>query len=207
MAHREGWYSCRVDTHVLFGIVSAGLGVFAYAFYLRSILAGDTKPHIFTWLIYFLLDAVVFPAQVLKGAGPGSWVTLTGVIGTGIVTLLALRFGEKHITRLDQVSLALALMAFVPWLLTGDPLFSVVLAAGIDLLAMAPTFRKSYRRPHEESTSIWLIDAVRFTLSLYALSIVTITTALYPAVIVIGNTLLVALILMRRRVDRRRVRA
>lgn len=186
------------DYHVVLGAIGALLGIIAYALYFRSIFRGVTKPHLFTWVIYFLTDIIVFAAQVAKDAGPGAWVTFTGVIGTFCVSLLALWYGEKRIKAFDWVSFILALGAIVPWVLTGDPLFSVIIAAGINFLAIAPTFRKAYEKPHEESISIWLVDSIRFSFAIAALTTLSLTTALFPAALVTGNIFLIAMIWIRR---------
>jgi len=187
------------DYHMLLGAAAVFLGVFGYGLYFRSIFLGITKPHFFTWLIYFLVDIIVFTAQVLNGAGAGSWVTLTGVVGTLSVALIALRCGEKHITSSDWISFIAALGAIVLWRTTDNALIAVVIASVINFLAIAPTFRKSYSRPQEESLSIWILDAVRFSLGIAALGAVSFTTALFPTALVVGNLALIAMIVLRRR--------
>lgn len=175
------------------------LGVLGYTFYFRSIFRGETKPHLFTWLIYALIDIIVFTAQVLNGAGPGAWVTLTGIIGTSAVALVSIRRGEKHITMSDWMSFVAAIVAIVLWRLTSDALVAVVISAAINFLAMAPTFRKAYGKPEEESISIWLADTTRYSLAIVALTTLSLTTALFPAALVLGDALLITMILLRRR--------
>ena len=186
------------DYHVVLGGIGALLGLVGYGLYFRSIFRGITKPHLFTWFVYFLTDIIVFAAQVLKGGGPGSWVTFTGIVGTLCVSLLALRFGEKHITVSDWISFFAALAAIILWKATGDPLVSVIIAAVINYLALYPTFRKAYVKPEEESVSIWTLDSVRFSFGIAGLSSLNLTTALFPSAIVTGNLLLIAMILIRR---------
>lgn len=188
------------DYHIVLGAIAALLGFLGYGLYFRSIFRGETKPHLFTWFTYFLIDIVVFAAQVIKGAGPGAWVTLTGVVGTLCVSVIALRWGEKHITKMDWVSFIAALCAIALWQWTSNPLIAVVIAAVINFLAIAPTVRKSYGNPHQESVSIWLLDMVRFGLGIIALTSLNWTTALFPSAVVAGNALLVGVILIRRRI-------
>lgn len=187
------------DYHALFGVVSVLLGLVGYGFYFRSIFRGETKPHLFTWLIYAILDVIVFAAQVLNGAGPGAWVTLTGIIGTSGVALASFRYGERHITKSDWTSFIAALSAIILWLLTNNALTAVIIAAVINFLAMWPTFRKAYWKPGEESTSIWLVDSIRYSVALAALASFTLTTAMFPAALVFGDVLLIVMILIRRR--------
>ena len=170
------------DYHIVLGAIAVLLGLLGYGLYFRSIFRGETKPHLFTWIIYFLIDIIVFVAQVIKGAGPGAWTTLSGVIGSLCVTIIAVRLGEKHITRTDWVS------------------FIAALAAIINFLAIFPTLRKSYSNPYQESISIWIVDIMRFGLGISALLSLNWTTALFPSAVITANVLLVGIILIRRRV-------
>ncbi|MFA7310147.1 MAG: hypothetical protein WC050_04560, partial [Candidatus Paceibacterota bacterium] len=122
-----------------------------------------------------------------------------GAIGTFCVTLVALRLGEKHIRKVDWLSFGCALFAIVLWLITDTPLVAVVIAAIINFLAMFPTFRKSYSNPFQESTSIWILDVIRFSIGIVALESLNLTTALFPSALVFGNVLLIVMILVRRR--------
>jgi hypothetical protein len=188
------------DYHMVLGAIAALLSVLGYGLYFRSIFRGETRPHLFSWFIYFLVDIIVFVAQVLNGAGPGAWVTLTGVIGTFCVAVVALRLGEKNITKTDWISFVAALGAIVFWQMTDNPLIAVAISAVINFLAIFPTIRKSYDNPFEESISIWIVDMVRFGLGITALVSLNLTTALFPSAVIAANIILVGIILIRRHI-------
>jgi len=188
------------DYHIILGAIAALLGLLGYGLYFRSIFRGETRPHLFTWLIYFLIDIIVFAAQIMKGAGPGAWTTLTGVIGSLCVSFIALRLGEKHITKTDWISFIAALCAIVLWQTTNNPLIAIVIAATINFLAIFPTLRKSYSNPYQESISIWVVDIMRFGLGITALVSLNWTTALFPSAVITANVLLVGMILIRRHI-------
>ncbi len=67
------------------------------------------------------------------------------------------------------------------------------------MLALVPTFRKSYLRPYEESISMWGFDVAKYALSIFAIASLNLTTVLFPIAIVVCNSALVAMILLRRR--------
>ena len=69
-----------------------------------------------------------------------------------------------------------------------------------DFLAIFPTLRKSYNNPFEESISIWLLDLIRYGISIVALVAINWTTVLFPVGLVVTNAILVGTILIRRRV-------
>lgn len=187
------------DYHVILGAIAAVGSLFGYALYFRSVFKGLTKPHPFSWLIFFVIDATVFVAQVVSGAGPGAWVIGISSFMNGVVFLFALTRGEKRIVSIDWVCLACALLGIILWWITNDPLSGVLFAAAADALAKIPTLRKSYVRPDEESISLWSFDVGKFLLSIAALSSLTYTTALFPAEAALTNAVLIVLILLRRR--------
>ena len=186
------------DYHVALGLVAILLGLIGFVLYLRSTFHGETKPHPLTWLIYALIDSIVFLAQFVKGGGPGAWPLAASIIMGTIIALVSFRIGEKRITWSDWVCFVGALAAIGLWILTKDPLGAVVLLTVINVLATIPTYRKSFLRPYEESVPVWSLDVARFALSLFALTSFTLTTALFPAGIVVVDSLLIAMILVRR---------
>ncbi|MDB5181403.1 MAG: hypothetical protein JWP13_166 [Candidatus Saccharibacteria bacterium] len=180
------------------GAFAVVLGFVSYVPYFRGILAGKTKPHAFSWLVWSMVNAIAFFAQVSSGGGAGAWVTGFTTLACAAVTMAAMRNGWSHITRMDWVFFAGSLAALALWLVTKDPLGSVILVTIIDILAFVPTLRKSYHKPDEESASLYALSAVKFAISLAALSALTLTTVLYPLSLVVTNGLFAALILWRR---------
>lgn len=187
------------DYHVALGIVTVVMAGIAYGLYFRSIFRNETKPHPFTWFLFLVLDGTVFTAQVAGGAGPGAWSMGIGTLLAGVVFFLSLSRGEKRIAKFDWICLGIAFLGIGGWILTSNALVAVVFAVLTDTLAKAPTIRKSYLRPYEESVSIWAMDVVRFALSILALSTISLTTALSPAEIIVTNAIVVVVILIRRR--------
>jgi len=187
------------DYHVLLSVVAASFGIAGYFIYIRSIFRGLTRPHIFTWLVYALVDGTISAAQFAGGGGPGAFVVFVGVLANSFIAILAFRRGEKNITASDWVCFILALLAILFWWITSDPLSAVLTLVLANLLAYVPTFRKSYAKPHEESVSIWALDILRFGISIFALSSLNLTTALFPITVVFSNSLMTSTILLRRR--------
>jgi hypothetical protein len=74
-----------------------------------------------------------------------------------------------------------------------------VLVCLTDIFAILPTFRKAYLKPYEENAFSFAIDEVKFVLELIALGSFNLTTALFPIVILINDSLLVGMILIRRK--------
>lgn len=181
------------------GALAVVLGIVSQGLYIFSILRGQTKPHLFTWLVWTILGGIGYAAQVHDNAGPGAWVMGMTSIVCAITALLSLKYGEKTFTRGDKISLVASLSALVPWILTNDPLGSVILISLIDVVAFYPTIRKSWMKPGEENLTAYNLATLKIFISLFALTNVTFTTALYPAVIVVVNTAFVLMCLARRK--------
>lgn len=175
------------------------IGLIADLIYLRSMLWGGTKAHPFTWLVFALIDGIIFFVQLLSGGGPGAWVTGVGVGMLVVIAIVAVKNGEKRIYAADWVCLVGAMLAIAAWWLSSDPFITVVLLSSVNVFAAVPTFIKSYLRPYEESISIWSLDIIRFLLSILALSSLSLSTVFFPAGVVVANAALVAMILFRRR--------
>ena len=91
----------------------------AFVPYVRSIRAGQTKPHAFSWIVWGLGTFVVFLAQLADRGGSGAWPTGVSGIITAYIAVLAYRGrSDTSITKVDWVFLAIALAALPCWLLS-----------------------------------------------------------------------------------------
>ena len=187
------------DYQSALGVIAAVVGIIGYIPYYRDVIRGTTKPHPFTWVAFTLLLSITFFAQLVSGAGPGAWVNGVSVLGVAGIAILAFTKGEKGVTLFDWICFAGALVGIVLWRLTNGPLSAVVVVTILDTIAFAPAYRKAYLKPYEETTSLFALATLKYLISLFALTSFNLTTALFPAAIMISNTLFVAMLLVRRR--------
>ena len=183
-------------------LLAIALGLQNYFHYIAQTLKGEFKPHMFSWGIWSLLSWIVFAAQWNKDAGLGQWQTFIMAIGTGIIAIIAYYKGDKHYAKTDWAALLCSLSAIPIWIVTKDPLWSVVLVTIIDVIACWPTVRKAWVKPHEDSARIFFTCGIITALGFLALSTVTVTTALYPAAITVINFTITGIILLRRNTGR-----
>jgi hypothetical protein len=184
----------------MFGLLSLILSVVSYVPYARSIFVASTKPHAFTWLVWGAVMAIAFIAQLSDRAGAGSWATGLSAafcLGIGVVALFR---GEKQITRGDWIAFVVTLLAIPLWVVTSDPLWSVLLVTGIDAVAYYPTFRKSYAKPDEELAFKYVLTVIRYLFSLLALEHYTVVTSVYQLVSIVMEMAIVVMLLWRRAV-------
>lgn len=193
-----------MDLKVILGILASILAIFSSYLYIRDIFRGNTKPHTYTWLIWSIVTTIAFFGQWVSGGGPGSWATGVAAIVTIFTLILSLRgnYGTKNITNFDKVCLALALFSILPWLLIQSVLWSVILATVIDLIAFFPTMRKTWHAPHSESLGSMYVDAVKHSLSMYAMGSYSLINLIYPASVLVTKFIIIGEIVFLRKFKR-----
>lgn len=181
------------------GFIATVISIVSYIPYIRDILAGKTKPHAFSWLVWATLVTIGFFGQIADKAGPGAWVTASTALLCFIVFLFSLTKGERNIVLLDWLSLLGAGVAIIFWLLTKGPLLSVILVSLIDAIGFIPTFRKSYVKPNEETLITYASSVVKYLLSLISLTNFSLITTIFPISLILTNGLFVIMVLVRRK--------
>jgi hypothetical protein len=175
------------------------ISIWGSVVYICSILRGETKPHLYSWIIFSILTCIAFFAQLSDGAGPGAWMMGAVTLSCFVTAILSIKFGEKQHTKSDKIALCASLLAIFPWLVTKDPLLSVIMISFIDGIAMFPTIRKSWNKPYQENMPSYWIANLKSVIALFALTHFSISTALYLISIIIINTILISVCVYRRR--------
>ncbi len=179
--------------------VAIALTFLAFIPYIRSILKGITKPHVFSWIIWGTTTFFVFLAQLDDNGGVGAWpIGVSGIITVMIAYLAYTKRSDISITKSDWLLLIMAMSALVLWYLLKDPLWAVVVLTIVDSIGFIPTIRKVYHAPYSEPLSFIILFFLRNILVILALEHYSITTVLFPAVIALDCLLLIALIMIRR---------
>lgn len=184
----------------LLSAVAMVLTFAAFVPYVRSIIRGTTKPHVFSWVIWGATTFMVFLAQIEGQGGVGAWpIGVSGAITMFIALLAYLKRADITSTKADWVFLAAALSSLPLWYLTSDPLWAVLVLTVVDALGFGPTIRKIHGAPHSESLLFFALMGMRNLIVIMALEHYSVTTVLFPAVIGMACLLLIALAIHRRR--------
>jgi hypothetical protein len=172
----------------------------AFVPYIRAIIRGTTKPHVFSWVIWGATTFAVFLAQLEGKGGVGAWpIGVSGIITIFIAFLAYVKRSDITITKIDRLFFVSASSSLPLWYFTSDPLWAVVILTTVDVLGFGPTIRKAYRFPHSESLLFFALFAARNLLVIMALESYSVTTVLFPAVIAAACMLLMAMLTYRRR--------
>jgi hypothetical protein len=173
----------------------------AFVPYIRAIVNGTTRPHVFSWVIWGATTFVVFLAQIEGKGGAGAWpIGVSGSITMLIAFLAYVKRADITITKTDWLFFVSALSSLPLWYFTSDPLWAVVILTTVDVLGFGPTVRKAYSFPHSESLPFFALFAAPNILVILALENYSVTTVLFPAVIAVACMSLMAMVTYRRRV-------
>jgi hypothetical protein len=183
--------------HII-GIVAIVIALVGYIPYIRDMIAGKTKPHIFSWLVWGIQTLIGFMAQISDNAGPGAWPTGLTVFICFFIVIYGARRGIKNATPLDWFAFSMGIGATLVWAVTQTPLYSVLLITVADIFGWIPTIRKTYAHPYSETLGSYMLIGTKHVLSLFALQHFSVITALYPLYLVIMNIFFILLVISRR---------
>lgn len=182
----------------IFGWISIAVAVISYIPYVWMVWRGQVRPHVFSWVLWALVNAIVTAAQITEHGGPGLWSTaFTGAMCV-VFALMGLKHGRKDIRRIDWILFVLALLAIPLWRLTDNPAAAVVLVTFVNLVAFYMTAHKAWHAPQQESAFSFACNGLKFAIALLALERFNLATAFFPAIAAACGILLTVMIVWRR---------
>lgn len=184
---------------VICAVLGCIVGLIRYTTYIRSILKGETHPHVFSWLNWAVMITIGAYAQFRLGGGPSVIVLVMVAIVCMLITLLSVKYGEKDITRSDRIAFIGALLAIPVWQATHNPFWAVVVVIFIDCLTWYPTVRKTWVRPSSEPPGSYFWAGLRYFFTLLAVPEFTTEKLIYPFFLMICEWLFMIFVLQRRR--------
>ncbi len=183
-----------IDTK-LFGELAGIISVAAYLPYIRAILKGQATPNRASWVIWTIISGSIFFSYSSAGATDTIWVSAGYALGSFIVSLLSIKYGEGGWTKLDQRCLASAAIGLFLWWAFDSPLFALYTSTGVDAIASIPTVKKAYKNPLSEDKIAWAlfwagafmnvlaVDKWKFVIYIYPIAIFLIISVIAPLVI------------------------
>ncbi len=187
-----------MEMHQFFSVLAVGIALLSFFPYLRDIFARETTPHIYSWLIWAVLQGTAALA-ILKN---NTLWSAAGTAAIGLVSvavfLLSFRYGTKNITRFDTACLLGALVAICVWIFLENVTLSIVLVTLIDFAAFLPTFRKAWEEPYSETVFLYVCSGLSNLFSLFAITHHSLESSLYVSSLVVTNAAFVSAVLFRR---------
>jgi hypothetical protein len=189
-----------IDPAPLFGLLAGLLAVACTVPYARDTLRGTTVPHRGSWLIWSVLEVVAVEAQRADGARWSLVPLVSQTVGTCLVLGLAIRLGSGGLGRVDLALLALAGVGVAGWRAVDVPAIATGCVIAADLVAVLMMVSKTWRDPHSETLSTYVLAAGSGALALGAVGSLSVPLLAYPAYFVAVNAAVSGLIAHRRTV-------
>jgi hypothetical protein len=168
---------------ILASTIATGIAIVAYIPYLIDMFRGKNKPHLYTWISYFLITAIVGYFQVIGGAGVGAIPTIMSAVVNVVILFYCFRFGTKDIVFFDKICLALSIIGVISYgILYNMPLVSLIIVTIAEVVSFIPTFRKTLKDPFSESLPSYYLTLVKLSLILIALQQYNLLTILYSVI-------------------------
>jgi hypothetical protein len=182
----------------IFGLLALIIAIISFFPYLKDIFARKTTPHIYSWLVWAILQMTAAVAILQQN----SFYSALGVIGLGLVSLtvfiLSFKYGTKNITSFDTACLIGAFITIGIWIFTNNATISIILVTIIDFIGFLPTYRKVCQEPHSETLFLYIMSVFSNFFSLLSITTYSIESSLYVGSLVITNIAMVGITLVRR---------
>jgi len=182
----------------IFLFLAALSNLTGYTIYFRLILKNQIKPHAITNLVWSILLGLNCLIQIHSGVGLGSLLLATNFLGCFLIFLSCYLKGYINYDKIDWLCFFLAIIAIILWLITKTPIYSIVLSCVIDFLALLPSFRKSFKKPWEDSPLAFFLSGTEYVLSFPSYQVISFITLLYPVWVVFIDYSYAVMMLIRR---------
>lgn len=134
-----------------------------------------------------------------KGEINSGLLTLGSTFCSLAVVILGIKYGLAKFSVFDGICQFGAIVALVLWLIFKEPVIAILITVAIDLLGLLPTLRHSWIEPAEETWQTFFIGSVAATFTLASLHDISIISLPYPLYLLIANSIVVAIVVVRRR--------
>lgn len=146
----------------IFASVSTLIGLYSTVPYILAVLRGKTVPHQFTWLVFFLMNGIVFFSQFFAGARASIIINFIYFISSGITLLLSIKYGIRNTSKLDRYLFGFCLLTIAIWAITKNNALAIWLTVLIDISATSMMILKIHHNPFSEDPTAWLISGVAY---------------------------------------------
>ncbi|GEM_PF-3135282 len=131
-------------------------------------LRGGTAPRQASWLIWSLLQVVIFTSSRQQGISATTWIALMYMIGSATTAVFTFKYGESRWKRLDVACGVLGVLSLLLLIVIRAPLWALILAITADGIAALPTVVGVTKDPASESKLGWTIFLVGAVVNLLA---------------------------------------
>lgn len=150
------------------GEIAGLLVVIGHIPYVQSVINGRATPSWATWWIWVVVNGLLFSSFYKSGGGDAAWATAASVVGSVIIAVLSIKYGEGKWDRLDQFCLVAAAAIIILWIISSSAIGALYCSMALDITGAIPTLRATFRNPHHEDWRPWGIWLIANTVNFWA---------------------------------------
>ncbi|NBS41601.1 hypothetical protein EBS80_02990 [bacterium] len=183
-------------------LVASAISLTGGISYVRSTIAGRTKPNRVTWGLWALAPLIAVGAAASSHADP--WA-MARIFLAGFIPLLV--FGASFVnknsywklTTFDFLCGIWSLAALIAWLVADAPEVAILFAVLGDAFAAVPTIKKAWQHPETENGFNYLTSLASVLLVLPSIPVWNITNASFQVYLLAANAVLLFAVYRKRR--------
>lgn len=162
-------YDTSMSFQGIAAAISVVLAVYCTIPYVVGVIKGKTKPHQLNWLVFVIMNAIVFISQFLEGGRASTLIALAYTIGSVVIFGLSFKYGTRDTSRWDRLLFAFAIVTIIIWVFTKSNEIAIWLTVLIDLAASTMIILKMRTVPNSEAAQPWAIATVAYVFSCLSL--------------------------------------
>ena len=155
--------------HAVTAFLSTAIAIYCTIPYVLAILRGRTKPHQLSWLVFVIMNGIVFLSQYLEGGRSSVLIALAFFIGSLLIFILSLKYGTRETSRWDKGLFVFALVTIVAWVFTRSNEVAIWLTVLIDVAATMMLILRLRTQPNSEAALPWALGTLAYVFTTLSL--------------------------------------
>lgn len=186
-----------IEVAAVLGVLAGLAAVADTVPYIRDTLAGTTRPHRGSWLVWSVLAIAACASQAADGATWSLIMVVAQATLTSLILALSIGRGVGGTSRVELGMLGLAGLGVVGWAVAGEPVVATCAIVAADLVGFALMVPKTWRDPGSETMSTYALASLSGVLAAAAVGSLDVALLLFPLYYCLSNGALALLIQLR----------
>lgn len=181
----------------IFSLLAGATSIIGFSIYIWFTVTGKIKPKILTWVIWAVLDTVLFLGMLAKHSL--NYQMWTVIFFVWVVVLVSLRKGTRGWSKTDAFCLFGSITSIIAWIATKNPTVGIVLILLVNLLGTVPNIVSAWEDPSRENWKAWIFGFISPLCALLSVPKLTLDFAGQPIVFAVITGTMIILSLRRKR--------
>jgi len=169
-----------ISVNELFGAMSGIIAFLACVPYYLALRAGNIKPSQASWWAWTIGNALLMIGYMSLGEFYASILPLANIIRNIFIIFVSEKYGHSEWKKIDKICLGVAVGSVAPWILLKDPVWTIVILVGINIVGAISTIIKQIDRRGREDIITWVILSAAGLSMLFSLEKFEFKTMLFP---------------------------